>query len=705
MGFVIDIVNTLSEYKNINNINDFNIIKKSLNTYKKDMLEKSNSELKKNSNDNKIIELINILGENLLNIFIKHDLGYTNYENIINQLKTININTYEQLENSIINNKFIKLCRNENTKILSGRKIKLIIFTILEKNNLLKEIENKNKLENKISYELSNLKLIDNKINKDTEIEELKSKRIIFSNLKIMFDEKNLSTEDINKKLVDIDEKIKNKYINLDDKNRIRENINDLENYLLQITDVNEINRIEGLINKYTILLKNTKDNFGTKYAEKMESKNNFGINKSLDNIINKYNKQFNDEEKEEKKNNFISLRNKIIKSSICSIINILNKEYKTNTNYNKVLKYFNKNITDIKTKLYDTVMKKVDNNYKKQEILYESITDVAKLFSIIYYVNNNDIELEKIYKDIKIITDKKINKDKLLRVKSTNKYGKYVTEIDNKIYIDYGDKIEGVNKNDIEFKKELIGLNVMVTKGHFKGLIGTICSEKSDYVLITKGTYGKNKPQGIPTLSCLKIYKNQFEMYKEQYKTPEIENIKNEYKELYKFHERKPIDLYPIVKYTYLYYTSNNQNIFYDDIFTIALNLYNSMMKIKDEIKNTVKNMKTDFMNDKKELIKFKKNKNNKEFLKLKRTLKDKKFKMEKYVKDNLVIAKINRNFLKDENDSNILKNTLSFYNPKTDEKKRRRRRKNKITKPMIKNVINKNKDKCKNILNDLLL
>ena len=92
--------------------------------------------------DKELIEILYIVGRRKLKFFLKE----LKYEKYFNDLQKINILTYKKLENLILNNKIIRLCRSPTRKILPGKVLKTIIFKVLNENNkleLMRKIQEK----------------------------------------------------------------------------------------------------------------------------------------------------------------------------------------------------------------------------------------------------------------------------------------------------------------------------------------------------------------------------------------------------------------------------------------------------------------------------------------------------------------------------------------------------------------------------------
>jgi hypothetical protein len=611
-----------------------------------------------------------------------------NYSSVIDITQTLQKHNVEFKKTDI--NNFFKYKNNNKEK---KDKLKEELGDLLDndivinKNDkvVINKIKNNNTKINIIDpYEVNVYKKTEKQRQKKS-LEELKLQRINLSNIKKILISKDMEVYDINNKIKLLDEDIKNIFMNLSDEDKIHENINDLKLYLGELYDEMEINRVNHLICKYQNMLKNMEDKYDFTYEKPLLNNNGYNcFNKNLEDIIKKYDTQFKKDQIENEKEDFLIKKNKIIKSTIQSFINILNKEYNTNINYNIILNFLKNNMSNIKKEIYNNILNNLKiNKFNKRTMLYEYIIDIIKIFTLIYYINNTNIDLKKVYKDIKMISDKDIHKNKNVKIISSNRYGKYVSEIDNKIYVDFGDIVEGFDKKDVEFHIDLIGMNILVTKGIYKGLICTVYSDNSDHLLVTKGIYGKNSSTEIPSLKIIKINKDSYELYKEQYKN-NYEDFIHHNKDVYRFYLRKPLDIYPVIKYLFYYYNLNQINNFsYNKTFNISLDFYNIMIDKLDIFKKKVYLMKKKYLNEKEKLKIYKKNNQTKEYIELHKKLLKQNKDIKKYYKNNIYDVKINKHFL---TENNKIVNTTKCFD-------------------YLKKTIKKNKNKNNNITDDIII
>ena len=689
MGSVIDCIQALEKYQG--KLSGLSTLKSMLDNHMKVGLMAANSKIKISKQQKEMKEIMMIVGKTVLLRFLKYEMNFENVENMIEQLTTIGIETYEQLESAVVSQKLIKMCRANGKKILKGKQIKVIMFYILEKLQKLRMLEQQ-KLQCKSACldiePMTTIKVSTEK--KSTTIEQLKSKRINLSNLLKMMTEQGVATETLKQEIVVIDQKIQDLFMNMDEDKMIQENINDLVQHMNNTNNEDEKDRIKGLINNYKQQLNSMNDIYGTNFEEQRVAKPVFGFDKELDNLINKYNKEFRKDEKRAEKENFIREQNRMIRKNIKQTLDILDKKFNTNNtnNLNKALNYFKSKLQQqIKPEIFTKIINNSSIKGSKNKILFNAIMQVAKLFAMIFYINNNDVELKRIYENVDLFTQNESNKGKIVIVKSMDKLATYVGEYEGKTYVKLADKTISVEKSDIKFQNTLVGKNVIVTKGPSKGIIGTIYAEKEKFVLMTKGTYGRNSLKAIPSLATLKIIKNGFKLHAEQYEQPIEEQLNFQYKDLYSFSKSQCIDLYTLTKFNYFMNNNNDNNYkYFNELYDIALSLYNDMKKSESTESDKLDSMKKEFLVSKKQLISLKKAKKNKEFILMKKSLKAKQNEIKKLARTLKEGLKFNNQFRQEEGE---LTNTSSGYNHYTPIIKKQRRRKFRATKPIIKKTV----------------
>ena len=705
MGSIISCIQSLEKHQGELGLS---ALKSMVVNHKKSGLIAAQSKVKTSKREQKITEIMTIVEKTTLTRFLKFELNFENVENMIQELKTIGIETYTQLESAVASQKLIKMCRADGKKVLKGKQIKLIMYYILEKLQKLKSLE-----QEKIQYKQESACLdvdvstiiVKSSNKKSSTIQQLKSKRINLSNLLKMMKEQEISTEELEQEISEIDNKIKELFMNMDEDKMIQENINDLVEHMNNTDDEDEKERIQGIIGNYKKQLDCMDDIYGTNFEEQRVAKPSFGFNKDLDNLINKYNKEFTKEDKKAEKENFIKEQNKVIRKNIKQTLELLDRKFNTNNthNLNKALKYFKSQLQkQIKPEIFTKIINNSSIKGSKNKILFNTIMQVAKLFTMIFYINNNDVDLKRFYENMDLFTQNESNKGKSVLVKSMNKIGTYVGEYEGKTYVKLTDKAITVEKEDIEFQNTLIGKNVKVIKGPSKGVIGTIYAEKEGYVLITKGTYGRNSLKAIPSLSTLKIANNGFKLYHEQYEESIEQQLNIQYKDLYAFAKNQCIDLYTLTKF-YYFLNNNNDNNYkhFNGLYDIALTLYNGMKNLESTEVEQLNSMKKEFLVSKKQLKALKKAKKNKEFILMKKSLNNMAVEIKKLARTLKAGLKYNKKFIQEEGE---LVNTTSLYNHYTPiVKKQRRKRTMKATKPIIKKVIDTQIVKAASILADL--
>ena len=637
-------------------------------------------------------------------------LGFNNTRDIISDLQSIDIITYFQLQKYILSGTFIKMCRSDR-KVLSGKTIKIIIFYML--NNLEKLSENKVVDINEFKYERISIDIPffgnTQQLTKKS-IEELKAKRMSLSGMIEIMKEQELTDNTVEQEIKKIDEQICNYYMNLSEEEAALENIDELVAYLKTIkNNTDEENKIVTLIKYYSTLIQSTADNYKQLYEEEVAGSNVYGaFNSDLDKLINKYDKEFTKEDKIIEKKEKTMNQKKAIRQSIKQTLDNLDNKFKTNSEnqLDNVYNFFQTQTSQIiKPAVFRQIINSSNVKQNKQKMLISSIMQISKIFTIIYYINKNDINMEEIYEDITKITNSEIKKNRTVLVKSLDKQGTYVGEMNNKIYVNLFDSVVSVEKDDIVFIDTLINKDVKVIKGPKKGLIGTVYSTKGDTVIMTQDLYGNRNSKFISTLKSLKINKSWVKEIKYTTTDETTTNIKTA--ELIRFFDNKTIDLYPLVKYNY-YYNNDVEMKFFEEFYTISLKVYNNMIiKNVNEYK-LFTTRKTEFLQNKKTLIQMKKE-NNKQFITLKKQMRIDEIQIREIAK-NLKINKINKKTINQHQKfdyeiidqiQQIINNHISYIKIKTEKKVIKR----KVTKQQINQMIVNESNKVEDLLASLLL
>ena len=550
-----------------------------------------------------VLEIMKTVGQTTLKNFITNIL----FENIsiVNELEGIDILTYYQLEQLVISNKFIKVCRGKK-KILSGKLIRKIIYHVFNKYGKLNATQEKKEEDKVEKVDILNMNFDAQYLEEKEEkflnkgISYCKSKRINLCNFKNLMEEQGCDVSDINEEIRQIDNEINKYFMGMSEVDAINENVADLHEYIDQVEGEKETENITSVINYYSKITSSADDNWKVPFEKIEEATKVNTINGALDNIINKYEKEFAKEERKENKENFTVLQSKMIERQIESTLKTFDIKYNTNTSDNtcRIISFVKQNMNNlIKSELY----KSYNNKFIVQNLINETIT----LFCIIFCLMNSDIELKSIYDDIDAISENVKNMGKKLYVKSMDTQGIFKGKYNEKVYVDFGDRVELIDSDDIVMTGSLERKNVIVIKGNHKGVIGTVYKEMSDYVMMTKDIYGKTGTLSIASLKSIKVLKEHVKMYKCQYNdsTLLIDS------EIASFFKTKPEDIYPLAKFYYNKNINSSNNENFSFIYSISLKMFNKMKKEEISIFETCKSLKIQFEDGKKTLIGYKKN------------------------------------------------------------------------------------------------
>jgi len=585
------------------------------------------------------------------------------------------------------------------------------MFLVLEKLEKLNMLEEKQEIkEEQISYDVDFC--LGDFLPKEEElksIDQLKNERINKSNLLKLMKEQGEEDKELEQEIKELDNEINDYYMNMPEDMALNENIDELMKYMDLVKDnKDELSRVQGIIQRYSRLLNGMEDKFGQNYVEQVVVTKVYGaFDKDLENVISKYDKQFTKEDKRAERQNFIQKQNDMIRQSIKQMLGLLDRKFNTNNtkSLDKLLKYFKSQLSKmVKPEIFSKIINNTQIRGSKNQLLFNSIMQVAKVFVIIFYINNNDVELEKIYENIETFTSNEEHKGKSVLVKSLNKRGTFVGEYENQIYIDMGDKTIRVEQNDIEFLDTWAGKNIKVIRGTKKGMYGTVTTEGLDYVVMTKDFYGKANNGKINTsLHLIKVQKSDIKLFKEQYETPIEEKMNIQYTDLCAFYKNKVVDLYTLVKFNYFQYNNNDDSYKqFNSLFSIALSLFNNL-KSNDTLQmDQLTQMKKDFASTKKQLIALKNAKKNKEFIKMKRSLQNNATEIKQLARDLKSSVSVSNIFMIEDGE---LVNTSEQYNHYIKQSKKVRTKKFKMTKKMVKKVVNEEVSKVSDILADLLL
>jgi len=681
--------------------------------------------------DQEIIEILYIVGMGKLKIFLKE----LKYEKYYNDLQKINILTYQKLENLILNNKMIKKCRS-NRKILPGKVLKTIIFTVLNKNNkleIMKKIQEKKDKDVEIEIltlkfeqmSMTNIYDFDLSLGNGNETEpkdnlkDLKQQRINIQNLILLLKENNEDVKDSEKELEDITNKIKNIMLDCDTKQEIlNENINELASYLennLNL-EVDDRSNIESMMKYYQRRLDGIPEQkYGQNFVKDIPTQKVYNqFDQNLTNIINKFEQEDKKQEKENKKRKYHDLQNEILTNDLKLLIKTLDNKHNGNLMkkfdmLSEFLKYKMKNIMPFIYKNLDIHQ----NKYQKNNAVYSKLRIIIHTFLIISICMKKKLDYNNIYDTKSNII--RINKPiKKIIIKCNGKEAELIDRVGEYYIVNYLDQIIELKEDEIEFLNDLKGKTCKIIKGNFKGFLGVIYEQKNDYVLLTKDLYGKNSDHHVPLLQVMRLPLDHIKV---------IEKIENEKiienKELFDSFNKKSKDLYSLVKYEL---NKNYKMDFlkdFDLIYKFSIELFNGYKISETEKFSQVKTLKQKYLKIKKDI---KVNKNNKRvYINLNKELKKIHYqirqseKTTKFIKDSLFnnFRNLNDNYIFNKNEDGIYQLKEYVIKPYQNNNKKVLSKKQKINNKKLKikkekEDIIKNINDCKNdmecLFNNLL-
>ena len=534
---------------------------------------------------------------------------------IATELEDIDIITYFQLEQLVISGKFIKACRGEK-KVLSGKIIRKIIYNVFDNHGKLsvqkkveeEQVESLSAIEAlNIEFDASYLAEKEEKII-DQGISYLKSKRMNLCNFKNLMEEQECDISDIAEEITQLDTEINKYFLGMTKDEAIMENVADLHDYISQVEDEKESDKITGVIQYYSEITKGAADTWKVPF-EKIEEKSSKAntINGALDNLINKYAKEFNTEEKKENKEKFTVQQTKMIERQVEKVLKNFDNKYSTDMSINeqRIVSFVKQNMNNlVKPELYKSDIK---NKFVMQSLINETVS----MFCVIFCLMNGDIELKSVYEDITSIDENVKNMGKKVFVKSMDVQGIFKGKFNGQVYVDFGDKVELIESSDVVMTGSLESKNVIVIKGNHKSVIGTVYREMTDHVLMTKDIYGKTGSLSIASLKSIKVLKSHVKLYKCQYDDSSIVIDS----EIAAFIKTKPEDIYPLTKYYYNSNNSTNFNEYFSIMYSTALKMFNKIKKEEIDMFKSCKTLKTQFESSKALMMTYKKN-NDKKFI-----------------------------------------------------------------------------------------
>jgi len=609
--------------------------------------------------DKDIIKILYFAGKMELKTFLKE----LNYQKYYNDLQKINILTYQKLENTILTNKLIKLCRQPTKKILPGKVLKTIIFTILNKNDKLELVNNLTRSVNsqirklEMNFELHSIQEEEEK--EENNFSNLKIQRTNIQNLILLLKENNEDTTSSEYNLININDQIQNFVLNCDTEDQILdENINELTMYLQNNTSSDRVDIARNITGYRQKLVENVDTKYGQNFVKNEPSTKVYNqFDQNLTNIIEKIEKEDKKEENELKKKHFIELQNNILTSDLEILIKSLDRQYNGDllSKYEMISDFLKYKMKDIMSFIY----KNLDinqNKFNKNKMVYSKLRMIINTFLIISICMKKDLDINNIYDTIDNVVQ--INKPvKKLIIKCNNKEAELVEKVGDYYIVKYlGEQLK-MQENEITLYDDLKGKNCKIIKGHYKGTNGCIFEQKNNFVSLTKDLYGKTGKGYISGLPIIKLPLDHIKIDEEL----EKETFIIENKELFKAFNKKSTDLYSLTKFILNKSYKIDSLSDFDLIFKFTIELFNKYKVTESEKFNDLKTLKTKYLQIKTDI---KMNKTNKRvYINLNKELK--KVHMEirtcekttEFIKDSLFnnIKNLNNNYIYNKTNEGI--------------------------------------------------
>ena len=591
--------------------------------------------------DIKIIEILYVMEELAMKQFL-NELKYdeNKVKKIITNLKKVNIKTYYKLENLVLKNQFVQKMRKDNQKILPGKIVKMIIYKILDKHNKL-ELLKEQKID--ISTDLDILNFQFEKMThevKKTTFKDMKNQRINLNNLIILLKENGEDYKKQEKELKKLDNEIKTQYLKMETEDLLQTNIDDITD-MINVLDLeeHEKRKMGDMINNYNKILNDQRDIYGENFNKENDKIFiNRNIDKNLTNLVEKYNKEYEKEEKKDKKERYIQLQNDLVNEYLKVILKDIDMNYHVNNmKLYELISDFIKHQMNIKIipriyKLFD-----LGNKYQRTESVFQILKLVIHMFMIVLNFTNKQIDYSKVYDSLdKIIrVNKKIRK---VLIKVNGKEAELIKERKNDVVIEYlGEEIT-MKKSEIRFIEDLIGKDIRVTRGVYKGNMGRIYLQKADYVLATKDTYGKNPNNSeLPRVVPIKLKYGDFKINEDE----ETRKFFVDNKELYDYYNKKDKKLYSMTKFEMNKYYTIEDMVNYEQMYKLIIELLNDY--------------KMNEYNSYQKIVELKR-----EYVQLKKQIEDNKGNKRKYITLSKKLKKLHKEIRNMEKNSKLIKQTL---------------------------------------------
>jgi hypothetical protein len=561
--------------------------------------------------------------------------------------------------------------------------------------------------------------LINDDVQREKNIKELKQQKINIQNLIILLRDNNEDVSQSEKELNEVSQKIKNLMLKCDTQNEILdENINELAEYLENNLNLNVDDRtnINAMMKRYQRKLTNIPDKkYGQNFIKDEPTQRVYNqFDQNLTNIIDKFDKEDKKEQKVEKKRKYHELQNEILTNDLKLLIKSLDNKHNSNLlqKYDMLSNFLKYKMIMIMPFIY----KNLDihqNKYQKNNAVYSKLRIIIHTFLIISCCMNKNLDYNNIYDTTSHII--KINKPiKNIIIKCNGKKAELLDQIGEYYIIRYLDTIIELKEDEIEFVNDLKGKTCKIIKGNYKGFLGVIYEQKNNYVLLTKDLYGKNSDHHIPLLPVLKLPIDHIKVVEKI----ENEKIIIENKELFDIFNKKSKNLYSLVKFELNKKHKMDYLSDFDLIYKFSIELFNNYKIIETEKFSQVKTLKQKYLKIKKDI---KQNKNNKRvYIKLNKELKRlhheirQNEKTTKFIKNSLFnnFKNLNDNYIFNKNDDGVYQLKEYEIKKSTDSKKlltkaekiNNEKLKIKEEKERMVNEINNCKNDMTSLLNNLL-
>lgn len=633
----------IREVKQQNNIRIKKNLPKDFRSYKEHSEHLNVSGLDKKS-DIKIIEIMYTVEATILKRFLKFDLKYDENKvmKIISNLNKMNIKTFYKLENLVLENKFVQMTRQNNRKMLPGKIVKMIVYKILDNNNKLEQLKQQNI---DITQDVDILKFEFTKMsveNKKTTIKDMKEQRINLNNLILLLKENGENYKTQEEELNKLDNEIKNYCLKMTEVDALETNIDDITDMMntLDLTG-SEKAQLTTLVTDFKKIL-DDKDNI---YGENFNKENdkvfiNRNVDKNLENLITKYNLENEKEDKKERKERFTKLQNDLVNFYLKNILKDIDYQYRVNN-----IKLYEMLSDFIRHQMNSKIIPRIYKNfylgeskYNRNETVYHILKMVIHMFVIMLNFTNKEIDYTKVYDSLtKIIRVNENIKKVILKV--NGKEAELIKERDNDVIVEYlGEQIT-MKKSEVRPMKDLVGKEIKVTKGNYKGNVGMIYAQKSDYVLATKDYFGRNN--GVHEQPRIVVMKLKYD----HFKVNEIEQREKfivEQKELYNYYMNKDRRLYSMTKFEMnKYYMVNDISGNFEQLYKLTIELLNDYKTNEYNKYQKIREMKKEYITLKKEI---EQNKNNKK----------------RYITLNKKLKKLHKEIRNMEKNMRLIKETL---------------------------------------------